>query len=300
MRHLRRSSSRLQRDEVDWRTIRLLIWLRYRQFVNSLNAILSERKARLLIYFYAFVSTVFGLVLYSLVVNSEPVGPLSPVHQEALGVLFFLLMALIVAFSAAFSQSLTTHEEDILLTSPMEDHSIVQTELMSGILLAVPVLFLFTIGVLWIETHFTGIEAMGRLPYAFFSVLLFFLIVFAKFSILNGLWKKYSRITQRFGNHLAVVGMILVLSIPFILLFLGLQFLVDLYYHPIVRFLLVLPISSAQIYFLGSVDSSIMIQIAIQLALAVLFLVYAFRFRYELFLPKDNWQRGGERVPPTS
>jgi hypothetical protein len=268
---------------VDWKAIRLLHWLKLRSFVNNLNFLLSERKIRLVTYFYAFGLTILVTYLYSIFNSSEPVGPIGPNLQEFIGVGVFLFFAYIVSVGAAFIQSLTTHEEDALLTLPMEDSSIVQSKLLIWIALTPPCLLLFVIVAMGLETNFTGIDSFVRLPYAYLSVLLFFLIILATFSIIIGLWRRYGRITLRLGKYLAGAGVILLLSIPFVLLFYGLQFIVDLYYNPIIRFLLVIPISSAQIYFIGGSDSSLVIQLIILLAIASLSMMYAFRFRYELF-----------------
>lgn len=256
-----------------------------------------------MIYFYAFGFTILALLIITVLTKAEPEGQVSPAVKEFFGVFVFVFIAIMVSFLASFTQDLPEHEEDILLTIPVEDSTIVQSKLIQIVLL-LPIPILFGIfALLGVETSYTGVDSYVRLPYAFASVLLFTIIVLGGCSVIQGLWRRYYRITSRLGNYVFLGLIILVFSALFMLMYSGPQFFVDMYYHPFVRFLLIIPISSSQIYFFGGPEPAIFIQLIVQSMIAFLLLAYAFRFKYELWEVqlsplKRTTGRGEERESP--
>jgi hypothetical protein len=262
--------------------VKLLRWLRFRHFRNTLDHLLSDRKRRFGFVAYVLMMTVFAMITISMFMDIGQVDYVSPVYREFFTLAIFLFIAFAAAVTTTATLTLRAHEEDILLTLPTENSSIVQSRLIVTLLIAPFLALLITCILLGAEHLITGTDFLARFPFAYLSVLLFTLICLGLFFVIAGVWKKY----ERFFSGMEIVGAVclclILAAVVVLMVSYGMSIFEMMYFHPVTRFLLVVPFSSVYVYTSGGFDLITLYQIVILAGLATLFLYKAFHFNYEL------------------
>lgn len=288
---------------MDWRFVRLFLRLNIRHFVNTAAYALTQRLSRLYILFLTFTMTWLILFLASTLGEPEPMRFASPLFLELTGLGLFLFIALTTSVVAFRCLTLKQHEEDILLTMPTEVSSIVQSRLILILYLVPFITLLITCTLLGLGSVLAGTDFIGRFPFTYLSILLFIYISTGALFVIAGIWRKYQNVTSRVETVVPILAAPLVSAAIIIILLYSPQLFQEMYFHPVTRLLLVVPLTSAHIHLFGSLSMITASQIILLTVLASALMYSAFRFKYELHESQISpYQRiigrGAERESP--
>lgn len=290
---------------MDKRTINLLHWLRFRMLVNAVRHAMSSLLNKLGAMGLTLLILLGLLAFATAVSQAEPMAPLLRSH-EPLGLLMFMVIALVAAFIASLNMTLRMQEEDILLVLPAKIRTIIQARLIRTLAvtpLAVLIATLFILGALSLVVR---IDILERLPFAYASVLLFVLICLGLLWILSGFSAKHPRNTE-YAEIFALVGGIISFLLVIWLLQQDFDFLIGVweqtYNHPAFRMLMAVPLASVDVFLYGAWNLTTGAELISLLLIAVGIVYVAFRYDYHVFerrvLPyQSTLGRGTERESP--